>query len=49
MKDGAQVRIVLWLGLEKDQKEYCSGGEVVVLAETVSGILKFYPCESLCE
>ena len=35
----AQVRLVLWLGLEKDQQnwtECCAGGEVTVYAETVS-------------
>ena len=39
LKDGAQVRLLLWLGLEKDCKEWtkhCPGGEVATFAETVS-------------
>ena len=39
LKDRAQVRFLLWLGLEKDQEKWtecCGGGEVAVFAETVS-------------
>ena len=39
LKDRAQVRLLLWLGLEKDQEKWtecCGGGEVAVFAETVS-------------
>ena len=39
LKDKAQVRLALWLGLEEDQRnwdECCSSGELSVLAETVS-------------
>ena len=42
LKDRAQVRLLLWLGLEKDQgkwTECCGGGEVAVFAETVSNQL----------
>ena len=38
---GAQVRIMLWLGLEKDQDDWtkcCGTGEVAVFAETVSDL-----------
>ena len=41
LKDRAQVRMLLWLGLEKDQEKWtecCGGGEVAVFAETVSGV-----------
>lgn len=39
LKDRAQVRLLLWLGLEKDQDmwaECCGGGDVDYFAETVS-------------
>ena len=39
VKQRAQVRLVLWLGLEKDQqnwKECCGDGELTLYAETVS-------------
>ena len=42
--EGAQVRLLLWLGLEKDQekwKEHCGSGEIAVFAETVSSL---YTC-----
>ena len=39
VKARAQVRLVLWLGMEKDQqnwKECCGDGEITLHAETVS-------------
>ena len=41
-KGGAQVRLLLWLGLEQFRAKWASGsggkgGEVAVFAETVSG------------
>ena len=38
LKDGAQVRLMLWLGLEKDQEmwtEHVPGGDLATFAETV--------------
>lgn len=39
MEGGAQIRVLLWLGLEQDQSKWTMhtpGGEVAVFAETVS-------------
>ena len=41
LEDRAQVRLLLWLGLEQDQSEWtraAPGGEIAVFAETVSGV-----------
>jgi hypothetical protein len=38
LKDRAQIRLMLWLGLEKDQAmwtEHVSGGDLATFAETV--------------
>ena len=40
-KGGAQVRLLLWLGLEQFQSEWAKeaiGGKVAVYAETVRGV-----------
>ena len=45
---GAQVRVMLWLGLEKDQNDWtkcCATGEVAVFAETVS--MHAQPCNQI--
>ena len=39
LKDRAQIRLMLWLGLEKDQTtwtEHVPGGDLATFAETVS-------------